>query len=129
MKEELLNEFSNILKDKDIDINELIDKLNDKTTSNKKETDYKENENNKNNNSNNNSYNSSNINFSDIQNILKMKEIFDKSNTQNSKNLELLSALKPFMKDSRKEKIDKYSKMLRFAEIAKTLDLFGGDKN
>ena len=43
MNEELLNEFSNILKDKDIDINELIDKLNDKTTSNKKESYYKEN--------------------------------------------------------------------------------------
>ena len=56
-----------------------------------------------------------------------MKKAFDQANSQNFQNIELLTALKPFMKDSRKEKIDKYAKLLKFAEVAKMLNLFGGD--
>lgn len=138
MNEELLNEFSNILKEKNININDILSNIKTENID-KNEKNNLNNNSHSNNTSNNNTThtpennsnstnNSSSINYSDIENIIKMKSFFDKATYNNSQNVELLQALKPFMKDSRKEKIDKYAKMLKFAEVAKMLDLFGGDK-
>lgn len=124
MNEELLNEFSSILKEKNIDINDLLSSMNSTNNSS---------ENNDNNKSNfekkeNNTSNSSIPDSLDISTILKLKTIFEKYKSNDSKNVQLLMALKPFMKESRKAKIDQYAKMLKFAEILENIDLFGGDK-
>lgn len=145
MNEELLNEFSSILKEKNIDINNILSNINseniDKNVSNKnKYSNFDNTKGNEQKNSDSNqeknihsenfnsSNNSSNINYSDIENIIKIKNAFDKASSTSFQNVDLLTALKPFMKDSRKEKIDKYAKLLKFAEVAKMIDLFGGDK-
>lgn len=90
------------------------------------------NDNNNNNNNSNNSTsnfsdtsssNNSNINFNniDMNTILKMKAVMDSMNTNNNPSSNLLNSLKPYLRDSRKEKIDQYANLLNFAKIAELL--------
>lgn len=120
MNEELLNEFSNILKEKNIDLNELLASV-DNTEKNDSEANKKSSENTSN--------SSFSFNSIDLSTLLKFKTVFDKYQNSNSQNVQLLMALKPFMKESRKAKIDQYTKLLKIAEVFETLDLFGGDNN
>ena len=71
----------------------------------------------------NNSKNSSENNFNniDMNTILKMKSIIDKMNSNNDPRSNLLNSLKPYLRDSRKEKIDQYANLLNFAKIAELL--------
>ena len=79
------------------------------------------------NNSENNS--SSEIPNFDINTILKLKKIMDKFNSsQNDSRANLLLALKPYLADSKKEKIDLYIKFLKIANVVEAMDLNGGDK-
>lgn len=67
-----------------------------------------------------------NFNNLDMNTILKMKSILDKMNTSNDPRSNLLYSLKPYLRDSRKEKIDQYANLLNFAQIA---DLLKKDNN
>ena len=120
MNEELLNEFSNILKEKNINLDELLGSV-DNSNKSDSETNRKTSE------------TTSNSSFSfdsiDLSTLLKFKTIFDKYQNSTSQNVQLLTALKPFMKDSRKAKIEQYTKILKIAEIFENLDLLGGDNN
>lgn len=58
----------------------------------------------------------------DIETILKFKTIFDKMNSKDDPRAKLLRALKPYLKDSRKEKVEQY---IQFFNISKVIDLFG----
>lgn len=67
----------------------------------------------------------------DIETILKFKTMFDKINSKDDERSRLLLALKPYLKDSRKNKVDKY---IQFLNLSKVIDVFGnsaigGDKN
>ena len=95
MNEELLNEFSSILKEKNIDINDLLNNFQ---------------------NSNSESSTNNQSNGTD-----------DNNSENNSNNVQLLMSLKPFLRKSRQEKLDKYTQMLKIAELFENLDLFGGD--
>ena len=120
MNEELLNEFSNILKEKNINLDDLLGSV-DNSNKSDSETNHKTSE------------TTSNSSFSfdsiDLSTLLKFKTIFDKYQNSTSQNVQLLTALKPFMKDSRKAKIEQYTKILKIAEIFENLDLLGGDNN
>lgn len=64
----------------------------------------------------------------DINMILKIKSIMDSLNKNpNDSRANLLLSLKPYLKDSKKEKIDQYIKFLKIANIIEALDLSGGD--
>ncbi|MBQ3409489.1 MAG: hypothetical protein IJH12_09840 [Clostridia bacterium] len=77
------------------------------------------------NDSNNPSQNSPNF---DMATILKLKSIIDNINsTQNDSRTNLLNSLKPYLKDSKKEKIDQYIKFLKIAAAFESLNLMGGD--
>lgn len=67
-----------------------------------------------------------NFNNLDMNTILKMKSILDKMNTSNDPRSNLLYSLKPYLRDSRKEKIDQYANLLNFAQVA---DLLKKDNN
>lgn len=69
-----------------------------------------------------------NLNFNniDMNTILKMKSIMDNMNKGNDHRSNLLYSLKPYLRDSRKEKIDQYANLLNFAQIA---ELFKKDNN
>lgn len=123
MNEELLNEFSSILKEKNIDLNDLLTNLQNNTSDNS--SDKQENNKNSNNNS---TSNSSEIpDFLDVSTILKIKNLMSKYKNANSQNVQLLMSLKPFLRKSRQEKLDKYAQMLKIAELFENFDLFGGD--
>ena len=74
-----------------------------------------------NNNSSNNNFDFSNI---DINTIMKMKSVMEKLNDNNDPRKNLLSSLKPYLRDSKKEKLDQYANLLNVAKIA---DLFKND--
>ena len=80
----------------------------------------------------NNERNNNNSNFNiDINMIFKIKQIFDQINTNDDPRKSLLISLKPYLKDNKKEKIDKYIKFLNIAKIIEIIgpDILGSDNN
>ena len=74
-------------------------------------------------NNNNTSSNNSRFDFSniDMDTILKMKSVMEKMNTSNDPRSNLLYSLKPYMRESKKEKVDQYANFLNVAKIANIL--------
>lgn len=70
-----------------------------------------------------NSSKNTNFNFNniDMNTILKMKTIIDNMNNKNDPRSNLLYSLKPYLRESRKEKIDQYANFLNIAKIAELL--------
>ena len=96
---DVLNNFSEILKEKDIDLNKIIGGENDTPPDN-------------------NDSENSNDNFQfDINTILKIKDIINSLNNKN--------ALKPYLQDTKKEKLEQY---IKIANLLSVLDSFD-DKN
>ena len=85
----------------------------------------KSNENSENTN-NQNSSNSSGFDFNniDMNTILKMKSIMEKLNSKDDPRNNLLYSLKPYLRESKKEKLDQYANLLN---IAKLSELFKND--
>lgn len=71
----------------------------------------------------NNNFDVSNI---DINTIMKMKSIMEKMSSKNNPSSNLLYSLKPYMRESRKEKIDQYAQLLNIANLTEILN---EDKN
>lgn len=58
----------------------------------------------------------------DFETIMKLKTVFDKMNTKDDPRAKLLLALKPYLKESRKDKVEQY---IQFFNISKAIDIFG----
>ena len=87
-----------------------------------------------NNNSSNNKCNEENISNNtpdiDIETILKMKSIIDKLNVKHDDpRSKLLNSLRPYLKDSRKNKLDQCMQLINMSKIIDILPLIGGDIN
>ncbi len=96
---EILNKFSDILKDKNIDINNLAGG-----------NDYPPADNN---------------DFSlDIDTILKIKEVMSKINQNKTcpRNI-LLNSLKPYLEDNKKEKLEQYIKIANLLSVMDNLNI------
>ena len=66
----------------------------------------------------------------DIETILKLKNILDTlNNSENDSRSNLLLSLKPYVADSKKQKIDQYIKFLNLAKVAQVINPLGGDTN
>lgn len=68
-------------------------------------------------------------NFSDfdIGTILKIKTIMDNfNNSKNDPRANLLQSLKPYLTDSKKEKVDQYIKFLNLAKVIEVMNPLGG---
>ena len=109
---DIINKFNNILKDKNIDLNNISKNLNS--------SEHKE-------------ENPSQSNFGlgsdfDISTILKFKNIFDKANNNNNPRNQLLYSLKPFLRNNKKEKLDQYIKIANILYILNSLNEKGDDK-
>jgi len=64
----------------------------------------------------------------DINTILKLKTIMDSmNNNKNDPRANLLLSLKPYLADSKKEKVDQYVKFLNLAKVIEVLNPMGGD--
>lgn len=73
-------------------------------------------------NSNNSSKDSSNNGFNlDPETLMKMSSIISKMNQKDSASSNLLYSLKPYLRDSRKDKLDQYANLLNVAKIAEVM--------
>lgn len=101
---EVINKFSEILKDKNIDLNNLAG-----GNPPAENTDSSAN---------------SNDSAIDIETILKIKEIISKINkNQNSPRNNLLHALKPYLENDKQEKLEKYIKIANLLSILEDFDV------
>ena len=91
---------------------------NNNTNSNNSTTNNNNSNSNNNTSSNNTGFDFSNI---DMNTILKMKSVMEKMNTSNDPRSNLLYSLKPYLRESRKEKVDQYANLLNVAKIADIL--------
>ena len=107
----VMNQFSNILKEKNIDLNTILNKASD-NPSNSSELD-----------NNQNSFFSNNqTDFNlDIETILKIKDIMQQMNQKNAPRNNLLNSLKPFLRKNKQEKLDEY---IKYANLLNLLELF-----
>ena len=118
---ELIKNFSNILKEKNIDINSVLN------NNNTQKYDNNFTENNFNNNENSLGFNIG------IEEIIKIKTLIEKmNNEENSNRNQLLCSLKPFLPNSKKEKLEqliKLSSLLTALELLEHKNLFGFNLN
>ena len=117
---DIINKFSTILKEKDIDLNNIVggEKQPPKNFD-AQSCDFNEDNSSAGNNSNASSSNDFNL---DIETILKVKEILNKlnQNNHNPRN-NLLQALKPYLENNKKEKLEQY---IKIANLLSVLDGF-----
>ena len=67
----------------------------------------------------NNSTSNNNNNFNlDMNTIMKMKSIMENMNNKNDPRANLLYSLKPYLRDSKKDKLDQYVNLLNVSKIA-----------
>ena len=62
----------------------------------------------------------------DIGTILKMKTVMESLNSNDDPRSNLLMSLKPYLKDSRKQKVDQYSKLLGMTKMFELFNKDGG---
>ena len=105
------NDINNILNQVSPDmINNLNNMLNSNTQSNQ-------------------SFNNSNNMNIDMNTILKMKNIMDNMNQKDDPRANLLHSLKPYLRDSRKDKLDQYVNLLNISKIADIMNNNKENKN
>lgn len=69
-----------------------------------------------------------NTNGIDIETIMRMKTIIDKMNSKDDPRSNLLQSLKPYLKESRKSKIDQYIQLMNMSKVMDVFPFIGGDK-
>ena len=96
---EIINKFSDILKEKNIDLNNLADEATSSSASD-----------------------SDNFNL-DIETILKIKDIISKINSnKNCPRNKLLYSLKPYLENSKQEKLEQYMKIANIISVLDNLE-------
>lgn len=69
-----------------------------------------------------------NANGIDFETIMKMKSIIDKMNAKDDPRSNLLHSLKPYLKNSRKSKIDQYIQLMNMSKVMEVFPFMGGDQ-
>lgn len=120
----LLNQFNNMVKN-----NEIPDNLKDIINSFSNSNNNKNSNNSNNSSSNTDSETSNSTDFDiDINTIMKFKQIMEAMNSNKSDpRSNLLLSLKPYLKDSRKQKVDQYIKIFNIEKAFETFNSLGGD--
>lgn len=93
---DVISKFSNILKEKNIDIGKI---LGDEPDSSPLDFDF------------------------DLDTIIKFKKIFNQINDLNTPRNNLLYSLKPFLRDEKKKKLDQYIKIANLLKVLELLNL------
>lgn len=65
----------------------------------------------------------------DFDTIIKMKSIIDKMNVKDDPRSNLLQSLKPYLKESRKSKVDQYIKLMNMSKVMEVFPFMGGDQS
>lgn len=118
---EVFSKFQNILKEKNIDLNNFTSNSSNGDKSNK------DNNNTCNNNSENSEINTSsnNSDFSlDIETILKIKDIISKMNqNRDCPRNKLLHSLKPYLEENKQDKLEQYIKIANLLTLLETQNI------
>lgn len=126
---DIFQKLNNILEDKDMS-NNLKNILNNFSSSNESNNSSESSNNTKNSKDSNNSDGSQKTPEFDINTILKIKTIMDSlNNNADDPRSNLLLSLKPYLGETKKEKIDQYVKFLHFAKVLEILNPMGGDNS
>lgn len=73
---------------------------------------------------------SQNENFNlDMNTIMKMKSIMENMNNKNDPRANLLYSLKPYLRDTKKDKLDQYVNLLNVSKIADFMNQNNNDNN
>ena len=90
---------------------------------NKKNYNANNNSNNSSNKANSNTKNKKNFDFSqiDMNTILKMKSVMENMNNSDDPRSNLLYSLKPYLRQTKQEKLDQYVNLLNFSKVAEIL--------
>ncbi len=64
----------------------------------------------------------------DFDTIMRMKTIIDKMNAKDDPRSNLLQSLKPYLKDSRKSKVDQYIQLMNMSKVMDVFPFMGGDQ-
>lgn len=112
MNEDLAKQLSGILNDKNIDLNEILENF--KNNSSNENTEKKDTD-------------SSQIDTSTLLKIQQLLNLLNKNS--NNRDEQLLKSLKPYMRDSKKEKIDHYIKLLHIYKLFENFQEMGGNIN
>lgn len=118
---ELFNKFSNMVKDGNIpdEMKDILSSISSSDSSSSSNTHE---------NSNFSNDSDSSPNSIDFETLLKMKAIIEKlNNNKNDPRSNLLLSLKPYLKESRKEKVDQYIKFLGMSKALEFFNNSGGD--
>ena len=121
----LMNQINNMMKNNQIpdDIKNIINNIS-QNSSNSVNTDSQSNGTS----SENTSSDSSMPEF-DMATIMKLKSIMDSmKSSSNDPRANLLKSLKPYLKESRKEKVDQYIQIFGMGKVFEMLNPLGGDK-
>ncbi len=97
-------------------------------TSNNYDNNYNNNFENSSESSSNTQNNSFNTNGIDFETIMRMKSIIDKMNIKDDPRSNLLQSLKPYLKDSRRSKVDQYIQLMNMSKVMDVFPFMGGDK-
>lgn len=121
MNEDLASKLSSLLEENNIDLNQILENFNQsqnsENPSKNQETPT----------SNNPPNDTNNIDPSTILKIQKLLTLMNSN--KNSSDEQLLKSLKPYMRNSRKEKIDKYIKILHVMKLLENFQEMGGNLN
>ena len=116
----LMNQINQILKNNDVpdELKNIVNNL--KNSSNNKDNNSNEDKS---------SSDDSGSPELDINTILKMKQIMDSMNSnKNDPRTNLLLSLKPYLKESRRDKVDQYIKLFGLEKAFETFSSLGGEK-
>lgn len=120
----IMNQINNMIKNNEIpdDIKNMINNFSN-SSSNSNSTSNTSNSNN-----NSSEENTSSTPDIDINTILKMKQIMDSMNSnKDDPRTNLLMSLKPYLKESRKEKVDQYVKLFGLGKAFEVFGALGGE--
>lgn len=130
---DLFEKFNNVARQNNISpdmVNNLFNMLKNSNNlqNNNSNTNFDTSNNNQySNNFSNNSADSSNSNGIDFETIMKMKSIIDKMNVKDDPRSNLLQSLKPYLKDSRRAKVDQYIQLMNMSKVMEIFPFMGGD--
>lgn len=110
MDPDLLKQLSNMLSEKDIDLNQFLENFSGTSSSENTTSQHDE-----------------STQF-DPEMLLKFQKLLSLMNkNKDSKDEVLLRALKPYMRESRKDKIDQYIKLLHILNLFENFQEMGGN--
>ena len=119
---DLINSFKNMADNGNVpnNIKEILTKMNNNSTNSETS--------NVNNSTNGNNVNENNYNI-DVETMLKMKSIINSMNKKDDPRANLLYSLKPYLRESRKDKLDQYINLLNMTKIADIMKNDGKESN